>query len=445
MQRGNRKESCRVAVFQANPKGTDHVRLDKEANLIEEKRLQSKLRNLFEIKIVPAFKISDLMRVLVEFKPRIVVFCGHGAGTDGIICENEKGEIKLIPTVALGHLFETVSSYVECVVLNSCFSSIQATELVKHIPYVVGMDGAIGDEAGVGFSGGFHTGLFGGLDIPACYQLGKNAIELENIPEHLTPILMTKTPTKAAPQAGTTRLGRRVKAPKAKSTTAVPRVVVPPRGIQRGRRSFFKFSITALAASLAGWELKAAVSKHPLDGIYRQKDFLPRRSIPSLPEGRQTPGKPNPPSGFSLGAHSCIVAVSHTETGYIIFETTQVRLTLERLDHQVIGGYTSTWVWTEFRRTNPTTIEASTGRVNRGNLKKLQFKGFAGDSEEADAFDRVKDYLNIAYDKTMTSTWRLEGGGHILRKSKSNKDPDDLFYLIEPSDLPDLLRDPSDH
>ena len=60
---------------------------------------------------------------------------------------------------ALAKLFALVADQVECVLLNACYSEIQAKAIVQHIPFVIGMNRAIGDKAAIAFSVGFYKAL----------------------------------------------------------------------------------------------------------------------------------------------------------------------------------------------------------------------------------------------------------------------------------------------
>ena len=87
------------------------------------------------------------------------------------------------------------TSEVSCVVLNACYSEIQASAIVKHIDYVIGMKQAIGDKAAIAFAIGFYQALGAGRTIEASYKLGCVQIRLQGIPEHLTPVLLKKEQT----------------------------------------------------------------------------------------------------------------------------------------------------------------------------------------------------------------------------------------------------------
>ena len=61
------------------------------------------------------------------------------------------------------------------------------------IDYVIGMNEKIGDEAAIAFAIGFYQALGAGRTVEEAYKLGCVQIRLQDIPEHLTPVLLTKT------------------------------------------------------------------------------------------------------------------------------------------------------------------------------------------------------------------------------------------------------------
>ncbi|MGB5594301.1 MAG: TIR domain-containing protein, partial [Crocosphaera sp.] len=130
-------------------------------------------------------------RAILDFEPNIVHFSGHGAGEEGLAFENETGQVKLVKAEPLAKLFKLFADQIECVVLNACYSEVQAKAIAQHIPYVVGMNKAIGDKAAIEFAVGFYDALGAGKSLKFAYELGCNSIEIARIPEHLTPQLLS--------------------------------------------------------------------------------------------------------------------------------------------------------------------------------------------------------------------------------------------------------------
>lgn len=183
-----------VLLLAANPKGTKNLRLHEEEREIKE-RLRLAGYGKVPINSTEATRPRDIQQAMVDFNPQIVHFSGHGAGQDGLVFEDVSGQEKLVSSEALANLFKIFSKQhnrLECVVLNACYSEVQAEAIGQHIDYVIGMKQSIGDRAAIEFAIGFYIALGGGESIDFAYELGCNAIQLEGIPEHLTPTLIRR-------------------------------------------------------------------------------------------------------------------------------------------------------------------------------------------------------------------------------------------------------------
>ncbi len=181
----------RILILSANPKNTTPLRVDEEMREIKEGLKRAKQREDFVIETGQAVRYRDISCAILDFKPNIVHFSEHGAGEDGLVFEDETGQVKLVEAQALARLFKLFADEIECVVLNACYSEVQAQAIAQHIPYVVGMSKAIGDQAAIEFAVGFYGALGAGRSVEFAYELGCNSIEIAGIPEHLTPQLFS--------------------------------------------------------------------------------------------------------------------------------------------------------------------------------------------------------------------------------------------------------------
>jgi hypothetical protein len=181
-----------ILILTANPKDTSPLRLGQEVRDIEEGLQRAENRDQFALKSKFAVRPRDIQRAMLDINPSIVHFSGHGTGDEGLVFEDEKGSTKLVDGEALAGLFELFAETVECVVLNGCYSEVQAEAITQHINYVIGMKQAIGDKAAIEFAIGFYDALGAGRSVEFAHKLGCAAIRLAGIPEQLTPILKNK-------------------------------------------------------------------------------------------------------------------------------------------------------------------------------------------------------------------------------------------------------------
>lgn len=186
-------EQQTILFLATNPKDTNRLRLDEEFREISEGLQRSKERSHFVLEERQAVRPRDIFRALLDLNPAIVHFSGHGAGEQGLIFEDDQGNAKLVDGAALARLFKNFTQ-ISCVVLNGCYSEVQATAIAAYIPHVVGMTRAIGDRAAIAFAVGFYDALGAGQPIDAAYELGCIAIQLEGIAEALAPVLLRRSP-----------------------------------------------------------------------------------------------------------------------------------------------------------------------------------------------------------------------------------------------------------
>lgn len=215
-------EPKRILILSANPWGTQRLALDKEFSVIQKARDAASEPARFDIRLCPAATVEDLQAEMLKFRPQVVHFCGHGAA-DALAFSDDRNQETWVEQEAIVNLFRLASTHVECVVLNACWTAALADAISEHVGYVVGMARKIGDEAAIAFSGGFYRSLFAGNWYTRAFEHGRNAIQLKNIPEDLTP-----------------RLKIRKNAPRGCSCRASGRMSPScgPGGMRRGPRPF---------------------------------------------------------------------------------------------------------------------------------------------------------------------------------------------------------------
>lgn len=182
----------KILFLAANPTQTDRLRLDEECRKIREKLQLGKLRDSFHLETRHAVRVEDITQAIFDVEPNIIHFSGHGTGEDGLVFEDSNGNPFSVESDTLAEIFELLKNQVNCVVLNACFSEIQAEAIAEHISFVIGMNNSIGDEAAIAFSSGFYKALVGNRSFEDSFKFGCIEIKYYKIPENLTPVLYKK-------------------------------------------------------------------------------------------------------------------------------------------------------------------------------------------------------------------------------------------------------------
>src|SRR5262249_22180269 len=149
---------------------------------------RSRNREDWRIESNQATTVDDLRRALLDNQPTVVHFCGHGAGEAGLCFENEQGGTHLAHATPLAKLFHHFKDKLKCVVLNACFSQVQADVIRQEIDYVVGMRKTILDEVAVKFAVAFYDAVFANADFRTAFNIGCASIDLHNMPESNVPV-----------------------------------------------------------------------------------------------------------------------------------------------------------------------------------------------------------------------------------------------------------------
>ncbi len=184
----------KILFLAAEPIDSARLRLGQELREIREHLQFSKNREIFSLEYRSSVRAGDITQAIFDIEPQIIHFSGHGTHTGSLCCEDEQGNTHEIVPNALSNLFKLVANNVNCVILNSCFSKIQADAISHHISYVVGMSKAIGDKAAITFSVGFYKALGAGKSFEEAYRFACAEMELQGITENRTPeILINKS------------------------------------------------------------------------------------------------------------------------------------------------------------------------------------------------------------------------------------------------------------
>lgn len=183
----------RILYLAADPTDGARLQLGKEYHIIDEQLTIAKLRDRFVlVKPEMSLRPQNITKALLSEKPQIVHFSGHGTPEGALCFEDENGHTKRVEPEALAALFKQFDKQVNCVLLNACYSEPLAKAITEHIKYGIGMNDEISDKATIAYSIGFYQALGAGKKIEEAHEFGCVQIQLEGIPEFLTPVLKKK-------------------------------------------------------------------------------------------------------------------------------------------------------------------------------------------------------------------------------------------------------------
>ncbi|UWU83145.1 CHAT domain-containing protein [Bradyrhizobium yuanmingense] len=181
-----------ILFLAANPLNSTVLRLSEEAREIRDELERAKLQDKFVFHERGAVRPKDFSRTLIDLAPRFVHFSGHGGPSGAIYLEDDVGQAAPVSAKALRALFRATGGQVHCVLLNACYSRVQAEEIFKCVPYVIGMKKEIGDAAAIAFARGFYRGIGAGREVSNAFEIGVAEMLMYDLPEELTPDLLKR-------------------------------------------------------------------------------------------------------------------------------------------------------------------------------------------------------------------------------------------------------------
>ena len=192
----------RILFLAANPTSTQQLRLDEEIRSL--RLIAQSPGNQRELNIQEnlATRREELLSLILETKPHIIHFAGHGYldsenNDAGLVFENDHGTPSLLGFQKFSDLIELINSVeehsVECLILNGCnteaISDFMPPNLNETLR-IIGMRHAVLDTTAIAFSKGFYIGLSNGLSIEDAFKAGVIRLNLTGSKEISSPILI---------------------------------------------------------------------------------------------------------------------------------------------------------------------------------------------------------------------------------------------------------------
>ncbi|WP_428263408.1 hypothetical protein [Haliangium sp.] len=167
--------NVRILFVAANPRTTERHVLEQEVREIEGKIQSARYRSEFEFGSLWAARSDDLIDALERHRPHVVHFSGGGGP---LHLAREDGEVRVVPEAALQDLFRVVGDDTRVVVLNGCYSELQAEAIAASVDCVVGVPPGLGDEAARGFSAPFYRALAYGRSVQNGFEQGRVGLQM---------------------------------------------------------------------------------------------------------------------------------------------------------------------------------------------------------------------------------------------------------------------------
>jgi hypothetical protein len=180
-----------ILFLSANPRSSNPLCLAEECAEIQRELKMTPHRDDFQFESRWAVGIDELMRHLNELVPTVIHFSGHG-DQGRLLLQDEQGHPQSVSGRALALMIDAAGRDARVVVLNACYSTAQAEVLRTKVDCVVGMDGAIGDDAARAFAIRFYGALGSRRSIGNAVDQGVAALAAKQLPDEVLPRCVTR-------------------------------------------------------------------------------------------------------------------------------------------------------------------------------------------------------------------------------------------------------------
>jgi hypothetical protein len=176
-----------VLFIAAAPRKASRDWLTAECEALERELAGAPMRDSFRFEPRWATTLAELARHLAELDPTVLHVIGHGSrggerASGGLVLQDAQGNARPVPAHALTRMVETAARSLRLVVLSGCYRRKQANALRQRVDCVVGMCGAINDEAAQRFSGELYGQLGNGRSIRVAFERGAAALAATHPP-----------------------------------------------------------------------------------------------------------------------------------------------------------------------------------------------------------------------------------------------------------------------
>ncbi|GJM34982.1 MAG: hypothetical protein DHS20C18_39830 [Saprospiraceae bacterium] len=197
---GAESDIIKILFLASNPSGTAKLQLDKEHSKVSKKLQNSPTPGRFRLKLKEAVTLTEFLEYLIEERPEIIHFSGHGEkgnkevrqmvsrgldlgedevpedDTGIILYDDSKREPFFVGTTVIRRMFKSMINVhqipIKVVLFNNCFSQAQAEAVAEFVPNVIGTSWSVKDEAAIAFATSFYFGIANDKEVNAAVDLG---------------------------------------------------------------------------------------------------------------------------------------------------------------------------------------------------------------------------------------------------------------------------------
>jgi Tfp pilus assembly protein PilF len=183
----------KILMLSANPENTAESSKRTGLKEIRDALKRSNYSQLLEIQERLDTSAADISQVLSELQPYIVNISGDEDGIDSLTLANISGEnIFKNREELIANLFQYHSKNIKCIILNGCFSIIQAREIIRYVEFIIGISQNLKNSTVINFLAEFYYQVGSQRTIRDAYYQSCNFLERTGTTSDLLPVLLNQ-------------------------------------------------------------------------------------------------------------------------------------------------------------------------------------------------------------------------------------------------------------
>jgi hypothetical protein len=174
-------ERCILLLLASNNVETLDSRAADEIREINEAIQSTIHRDSFESFQHPGLRASDITKLLLRHKPHILHISGHSRKTEGLVLEDNDGQIKKINCARLVNLIvnSAEDARLKLVFFSFCHSEACANAISERVPYAIGVSDEISPDSLLLFSKIFYEALGSNKSVQGAFDIARESLKTE--------------------------------------------------------------------------------------------------------------------------------------------------------------------------------------------------------------------------------------------------------------------------
>jgi len=146
----------------------------------------------------PALRVSDIRKLLLSHNPHILHMSGHSRKSEGLVLEDENGDVARIRCDQLVKLIlSSADAHLKLVFFSFCYSEACATAISEKVPYAIGVRDQIHAKSLLLFSEAFYEALASNRSVQGAFDNARESLKTLGLEGSEAMVLRVRSGTSA--------------------------------------------------------------------------------------------------------------------------------------------------------------------------------------------------------------------------------------------------------